>query len=201
VAREKKRCAVVPVEVIAGRIFTVREQRVIIDSDLAPLYGVETKALTRAIRRNIDRFPPDFMFRLTKEEFEDLRRQFGTSRQWGGRRYPPYAFTEHGALMAANVLRSDHAAEMSVCVIRAFVQQRKLLANQEMLAEWLLQLQNQVDEHDGVIDSLLEQNEQLLVLVDLFRRLLPACERSEPFGFAAGTSAARKKAKRKKPKR
>jgi len=85
---------VIPVEVIERRILLMRKQRVILDSDLAELYEVETNALTRAVRRNIDRFPDDFMFRLNKDEFDHLRRHFGTSSQWGGRRYPPYAFTE-----------------------------------------------------------------------------------------------------------
>jgi len=86
----------IPLECIQGSIFPMRGERVMLDADLAMLYGVETKVLTRAVRRNIDRFPADFMFQLSKDEFEILRRHFGTSSQWGGRRTPPYAFTEQG---------------------------------------------------------------------------------------------------------
>ncbi|HXH64650.1 MAG TPA: ORF6N domain-containing protein, partial [Mariprofundaceae bacterium] len=91
--------AMLPVERIHRAILLIRKERVMLDADLAELYGVETKALTRAVRRNPDRFPDDFMFQLNKEEFDALRRHFGTSSQWGGRRYPPYAFTVQGVAM------------------------------------------------------------------------------------------------------
>ncbi|MCM2354689.1 MAG: ORF6N domain-containing protein [Pseudobdellovibrio sp.] len=100
-------------------IFIVRKQKVMLDSDLARIYGVETKALNRAMKRNSDRFPPDFMFQLNEKEAEFLRYQFGTSKVGrGGRRYLPYVFTEHGALMLANVLNSDIAVEASIQVVR-----------------------------------------------------------------------------------
>ena len=106
-------------------IRSIRGQKTILDSDLARIYGVETKMLNRAVKRNVERFPGDFAFRLTRTEFENLRRQIGTSRSYGGRRYLPYAFTEHGAVMAANVLNSERAVAMSVYVVRAFVKLRE----------------------------------------------------------------------------
>lgn len=115
----KKSSALVAIE---GVIHTIRGERVIMDSDLARLYGVETKALNRAIQRNREKFPPDFMFQLTSREQEALRCQFGTSKTGrGGRRYLPFAFTEHGAIMAANILNSPQAVSMSVFVVRALL--------------------------------------------------------------------------------
>ena len=108
---------------VEGMILTVRGQKVMLDSDLARLYGVETKTLNRALQRNQRRFPTDFCFRLAAEEFTNLRCQIGASR-WGGRRHLPYVFTEHGAIMAATVLNSVRAVDMSVFVVRAFVKMR-----------------------------------------------------------------------------
>jgi hypothetical protein len=114
---------------IAPLIRCIRQQRVILDTDLAALYGVETRALVQALKRNADRFPADFLFQLTADESASLRSQFVISKPGrGGRRYSPYAFTEHGALMAANVLNSPRAVAMSVFVIRAFVKMREDLA-------------------------------------------------------------------------
>ena len=113
--------AVVPVEAIAAGILLLRGQKVILDADLARLYGVETRVFNQAVRRNEGRFPPDFMFQLTEEEFRNLRSQNVISSQWGGRRYPPYAFTEHGAVMAATILNTPRAVEVSVYVVRAFI--------------------------------------------------------------------------------
>ena len=119
---KEKQVKTIPDEVIRA----IRGQRVILDSDLAAIYGVATKDLNKAISRNIARFPADFVFRLVLEEVIDLRFQIGTSRPGrGGRRYLPYAFTEHGAIMAATVLNSPKAVEMSVFVVRAFVKMRE----------------------------------------------------------------------------
>jgi phage regulator Rha-like protein len=103
------------------------------DSDLAELYGVDTKNLNKAIERNKDRFPEDFAFRLTKTEFENLRFQFGTS-SWGGRRYLPYVFTEHGVAMLSSVLKSERATQMSISIVRAFIKLREMLATHKDLA-------------------------------------------------------------------
>ena len=105
---ERAKSVSIPDEVIMGKIYLIRGGKVLLDKDLAELYGVETKQLKRAVRRNITRFPEDFMFELNKDEFMDLRSQFGTS-SWGGARYLPMAFTEHGVLMLASVLNSERA--------------------------------------------------------------------------------------------
>ena len=110
----------IPMECITQTILLLRGHKVILDDDLAALYEVETKALNHAVKRNRGRFPDDFMFQLTTEEFDNLRYQFGTSR-WGGRRYPPYAFTEQGVAMLSSVLHSDRAIHVNIEIMRAFV--------------------------------------------------------------------------------
>jgi hypothetical protein len=133
---------------LAGRILVIRGQRVLLDSDLAELYEVETKRFNEQVRRNLNRFPPDFMFSLTQAEFESLRSQIATSNR-GGRRYLPMAFTEHGAIMAASVLNSDRAVQMSVYVVRAFVQLRAVLLDHKALADKLASLERRVSHHEN----------------------------------------------------
>jgi phage regulator Rha-like protein len=132
---------------IAVSIRTLRDQRVILDSDLAALYGVETKRFNEQIKRNLGRFPTDFMFQLNAEEFESLRSQFATLKQGRGqhRKYTPYAFNEHGAIMAAMVLGSERAIEVSVHVVRAFVQLRKAAVTHTDLAQRLTDLELKVE--------------------------------------------------------
>ena len=154
--------SLVPIETIAQSILLLRGQRVILDANLAPLYGVTTKQLNQAAKRNLDRFPSDFMFQLTDEEFRNLRSQFVTSSRWGGRRYPPYAFTEHGALMAASVLNTPRAVEVSVYVVRAFIRLRQVLAAHTELSHKLAELEMRVDGHDEQIAALIEGIRQLL---------------------------------------
>ncbi len=127
---------VVAVEAIASRILTLRGQRIIVDADLAALYGVPTKRLNEQVRRNLVRFPSDFMFMLEAEEWESLRSQIATLKPGRGqhRKYLPYAFTEYGAIMAATVLNSPQAVDVSVYVVRAFVQLRELLTGHKELA-------------------------------------------------------------------
>ncbi len=135
---------VIPAERIERAILLIREHRVMLDEDLAELYGVTTKRLNEQVKRNVDRFPPDFMFQLSFQEFTNLRSQFATSR-WGGRRTPPYAFTEHGAVMLASVLNSPIAVHASVEVVRAFVRLRQLLASHQELARKLMALEKKYD--------------------------------------------------------
>ena len=135
------------------RIHMIRGQRVILDQDLAELYGVETRRLNEQIKRNLDRFPSDFMFQLTAKEWAHLKSQFATS-SWGGRRTAPYAFTEHGAVMAASVLNSPEAVEASVFVVRAFIAMRDALASTQALARKLLELERKVGGHDETIVAL-----------------------------------------------
>lgn len=118
-------------ERLAGAILLMRGQRVILDADLAGLYGVPVKGLIRAVKRNLDRFPADFMFQLEKQEVALLRYQFGTSNGRGGRRYAPYAFTEQGVAMLSSVLRSKRAVLVNVEIMRAFVRLRRMLASNE----------------------------------------------------------------------
>jgi hypothetical protein len=150
----------VPVE---SRILVLRDQKVILDSDLAELYGVPVKRLNEQVKRNRERFPTDFMFQLRPDERESLKPQIATSKGGrGGRRYAPYAFTEHGAIMAATVLNSDRAVEMSVFVVRAFVRLREVLASSQQLAGKIDELEERLDTHDTSIQELIEAIRELM---------------------------------------
>jgi len=132
------------VEQIESHIFFIRGQKVMLDANLAELYEVDTRRLNEQVRRNIERFPEDFMFQLTAEEFANLKSQFATS-SWGGRRKLPFVFTEHGAIMAASVLNSKRAIEASVQVVRAFVRLRQMLASNAELSRKLVALEKKYD--------------------------------------------------------
>ncbi len=151
-----------PVRRIEEMIFLIRGQRVMLDSDLAKVYGVATKRLKEQFRRNVERFPPDFAFQLTNQELVNLRSQFATSSLHGGHRYLPLAFTEHGALMLATVLNSQIAVEASVRVVRAFVLMREQLAAHKELAQKLSELESRVSGHDESIQNLFEAIRQLV---------------------------------------
>lgn len=146
---------------IRDHILVIRGQRVMLDQDLAELYGVETRRLNEQIKRNLDRFPPDFMFQLTANEWANLKSQSATS-SWGGRRTTPYAFTEHGAVMAASVLNSPEAVEASVFVVRAFIAMRDTLASSQALARKLLELEHKVGGHDETIEALISAIRKLM---------------------------------------
>jgi hypothetical protein len=148
---DKKRTALVPPERIDQSILFIRGEKVLLDADLAEMYGVETKTLTRSVRRNIERFPDDFMFQLSPEEFGDLRRHFGTSSQWGGRRYAPYAFTEQGVAMLSSVLRSPRAVAVNVEIMRAFVRLRRILDSHADLSRRLAALESKYDAQFKVV--------------------------------------------------
>jgi phage regulator Rha-like protein len=191
-----KRGAVETVERIESRILMIRGHKVVLDADLATLYGVPTKRLNEQVKRNAERFPEDFVFQLTEEEAESLRSQFATSnRGRGGRRYRPYAFTEHGAIMAANVLNSARAIHMSVYVVRAFVRLREILASNKRLAEKLAELERKVASHDGHIQSLFEAIRQLMSQPALPGRQIGF----EVKSGAAGISGARRKSNEWRP--
>jgi hypothetical protein len=144
---------------ISHQIHFFRGHRVMLDSDLAVLYGVETKALTRAVRRNIDRFPGDFMFELTREEAEVLRRQFGTSKPvgHGGRRYLPLVFTEQGVAMLSSVLRSKSAIYVNIEIMRAFVRVRQIMEENRDLAKKLTELEEKYDVQFKVVFDAIRQ--------------------------------------------
>jgi hypothetical protein len=140
-----------PQEHVVRAIVVVRGQRVMMDSDLAVLYGVESKVLLQAVRRNMDRFPPDFVFQLEKEEVARLRSQFVTSKGRGGRRYAPYAFTEQGVAMLSSVLRSKRAVLVNVEIMRAFVSLRAMLAGNSALARKLSILERKYDSQFKIV--------------------------------------------------
>jgi ABC-type multidrug transport system ATPase subunit len=153
----------IPVEAIADKIYLIRSQKVMFDADLAKLYGVSTRRLNEQIRRNRDRFPEDFAFVLTSEEFANLMSHFATSSLgWGGRRKLPYAFTEHGAIMAANVLSSPIAVGASIQVVRAFVGLRELLTTHKDLARKLEDLEQKYAAHDVRIQQIFSYIKQLM---------------------------------------
>jgi hypothetical protein len=147
------------IDEIGDKIYVVRGQRVMLDSDLADIYQVATGALNRAVRRNLARFPSDFVFRLSDEETESLRCQIGISNKGrGGRRYSPYVFTEHGAVMLASVLNSPTAVEASIIVVRAFVKMRAMLLLHQDLADRVEELEKVTDYHGqkfGAVSALL----------------------------------------------
>ena len=168
VARSK---APAPVETITRAILVLRGHKVVLDVELAALYGVTTKRLNEQVKRNAERFPEDFMFQLTAQEAAGLRSQIATSKNTtsrGGRRYLPYAFTEHGAIQAANVLNSPRAVEMSIYVVRAFVQLRELLASNKDLARRLDQLEARIEKklatHDEAIGAMLSAIRELMAV-------------------------------------
>lgn len=190
-------------EAITLSIATVRSQRVIVDADLAALYGVETKRLNEAVKRNLAKFPADFMFTLTAEEFAALRSQFATSSDQatasagrGGRRYAPRVFTEHGALMAATILNSPRAVDVSVYVVRAFVRLRELAATHGELAKRLDELEEKTEalamSHDTFSRNTRNQLKQVF---DALRELMtPPDPPKRPIGFVT-TDDKSKKAK------
>ena len=149
---------------IEQRIFLIRGQKVMLDMDLAALYGVTTKRLNEQARRNAGRFPLDFMFQLTADEFAALRSQIATLKPGRGqhRKYLPYAFAEHGALMAASILNSQRAIEVSVYVVRAFVRLRELIASNKELEHKLQELERRVGAHDEALAHLIAAIRQLM---------------------------------------
>ena len=175
-----------PLESITQRIVLLRNQKVMLDSDLAALYGVETRRLNEQVRRNPGRFPTDFIFEVTADEFTHLKSHFATS-NWGGRRKLPLAFTAHGAIMAASVLNSQRAAEVSVYVVRAFVQLREALASHRNLAQKLEELEQTTEalslRHDRLAHNTRVQLKQVF---DAIRELMapPEPVKKRPIGFA-----------------
>ena len=152
--------------------------KVMLDADLAELYGVPTGRLNEQVKRNIDRFPPEFMFLLTKQEAESLRSQTAILKRGRGqhRKYLPYVFTEHGAIMAASVLDSERAVQVSIYVVRAFVQLREMLSSNKALARKLNELERKLTTHDHAITELIEAIRQLMTP--------PEPKKKRPIGFA-----------------
>jgi len=144
---------IIPSKKIVNKIHIIRNRKVMIDRDLAKLYGVPTKSLNLAVKRNIKRFPEDFMFQLSKEELKNLRLQIETS-SWGGLRYQPYAFTEHGVAMLSSVLNSDRAIKINIQIIRIFIKIRELLATNDALQRKIMELEKKYGDHDDKIKKI-----------------------------------------------
>jgi hypothetical protein len=170
--KTKKEKSIVPQEIIENKIFFIRGKKVMLDIDLAVLYEVETKTLNRVAKRNVERFPVDFMFQLNKGEFENLRYQFGTS-SYGGRRYLPFVFTEQGVAMLSGVLSSKKAIAVNVQIIRTFVKLREMIISNKELRIKIEEMERKYDKRFKVIfdtlRSLLENNKRE--------------EKKEPIGF------------------
>lgn len=167
----KRKSQKLPAEVIENVILLYRGQKIILDTDLAGIYGVTSKVLNQAVQRNRDRFPSDFLFRLTKQEAESvasLRSQFVTLKRGQHRKYLPFAFTEHGAMMAANVLRSKRAVTMSIFVVRAFAKMREMLTNNKALTDKLTELEakltGRLDQYEQAILHILEELKKLAAI-------------------------------------
>lgn len=173
---------------VEDAIHLVRGQRVMLDSDLARFYGVELKRLNEQVRRNIRRFPKDFAFQLTRQEFTDLKSQFATSSSHGGKRKLPWVFTEHGTIMLASVLNSDIAVEASIRVVRAFVRLREMISANVELAQKFSELERRLDAHDEQIAHLFAAIRQLLA---------PTPEKKREIGFHVREKAPRYRAARK----
>jgi hypothetical protein len=167
----RRRDLPVPVEVIERRIYLLRSQKVMLDADLAALYQVPTKAFNQAVRRNLERFPDDFMFQLTSEEARLLRSHFVTSRVGhGGSRYLPFVFTEHGVAMLSSVLKSKRAVQMNILIIRAFVRLREMFSTNKAWARRLAKLEVNQRHHASVINVLAEEIQDLKRLPEPARR-------------------------------
>ncbi len=172
-------------ESVAQRILLLRGNRVMLDADIAEMYGVTTKVFNQAIKRNLGRFPTGFMFQLTEDEHESLRSQIVTLKTGRGqhRKYMPYAFTEHGAIMAATILNSPKAVEMSVFIVRAFVQLREMLSSNKELEIKLLELERKISSHDQAIAG----------LIDAIRQMMKQpSSASRPIGFTANIKGSKK---------
>lgn len=168
-------------DLVESLIRCVRGQRVILDADLAQVYGVPTKRLNEAMRRNAEKFPEDFAFNVDFQEVANMRSQFATSSLHGGRRYRPWVFTEHGAIMAANVLNSPQAVQMSVFVVRAFVKMRETLAQNKELAAKLAELEQ------NLTDRLNDQEQAIVHILGEIKKLMeplpPDTESPREMGF------------------
>lgn len=180
--------SLLPLETITQRIVVLRGQRVLLDADLAALYGVETKRFNEQVKRNLERFPADFMFQLTMDETAALRSQFATLKTGRGqhRKYLPYVFTEHGAMMAGFLLNSPYAIEMSVYVVRAFVRLREVLASNQELAKRLDALEQTTEALALQQDNFAHHTRaQLKQVFDAIRELMtpPAAPPKHPIGF------------------
>lgn len=176
--------AVVTLDQIERKIYEIRGHKIMLDSELAALYGVQTKLLTRAFKRNLDRFPEDFAFQLSRHELENLRRQIGasSSKNYGGRRYLPYVFTEQGVAMLSSVLNSDRAVQVNIAIMRAFVNMRRLVASNEEIKRKLAAIERKLGAHD----------ESFKTVFAAIRAMMRAEGKSEQIGYIRKKKALKK---------
>jgi phage regulator Rha-like protein len=180
-----KEQSLIPVERIEQKIFLIRNQKVMLSMDLASLYGVEHRVIMQAVRRNIERFPSDFMFQINVEEWEILKSQFVIS-SWGGTRKLPFAFTEHGILMLSSVLKSKRAVQVNIAIMRTFVKLRHMLESNAELARKLEEMEKKYDA-------------QFKVVFDTLRKLLaPPASQKQPIGFRVGEPKAKYTVRKRK---
>jgi len=158
---EKENLAVIPDELVMNKIYLIRNQKVMLDSDLADLYQVETKRLNEQVRRNLKRFPEDFMFQLTEKEFENLKSQFATS-SWGGKRKLPYVFTEQGVAMLSGILNSDRAIAVNIQIMRIFTRIRQMLADNTDLRLDIEKIKSKLDNQDKNMEIVFRYLDELL---------------------------------------
>jgi ORF6N domain len=167
-------------EKVINKIYLIRDKKVMLDFDLAEMYAVETKQLKRQVKRNPERFPKDFMFELTKKEFENLRSQIGTS-SWGGTRYMPMAFTEQGVAMLSSVLNSPTAIEVNVQIIRVFSKMRELLLTNKDILLKMEQVEKRMMHHDG---KMKQYDKDIQLIFEALKKLLnPPQEPRQRIGF------------------
>ena len=158
--------SLLPLELIERRIYIIRSQKVMLSTQLAELYNVEVRVLVQAVKRNIDRFPSDFMFQLSKGEFENLKSQIVISSWGGARRSRPYAFTEQGVAMLSSILNSKKAIKVNIQIMRAFVKLREILSTHKELAQKLKELELKIDSHDQQIQAIFDVINQLITPPD-----------------------------------
>ena len=168
----KKTELLLPVERITSKIYLLRNEKVLIDRDLAELYGVESRELNQAVKRNIERFPEDFMFQLTREEYNSLRSQFVTLKRGQHSKYLPYAFTEQGVAMLSSVLNSERAVQVNIAIMRAFVQMRMFLQSSDALAKKLNGLEKETKK------KFAKQQEQIKFIFEAIKELM--LEKAKP---------------------
>ncbi len=184
----------VPIESIVNKIVFIRDEKVMLDRDLAELYGVETGALNRAVKRNTERFPEDFMFQVASEEAEVLRCQTGISKPGrGGRRYLPYVFTEQGVAMLSSVLNSKRAIDMNIAIMRAFVQLRKMIASNNKLAQKLAELEQHLESHDEQIHAIFEAIRALMAPPEKSRKKIGFVVKEKKAAYGKRTKGSRRK--------
>jgi len=170
--------SIVPVESVASKIYFIRKEKVLLDSDLAELYGVATRVLKQAVRRNIERFPSDFMFQLTQEEAHSLRSQSVTLKRGQHSKYLPFAFTEQGVAMLSSVLKSKSAIEVNITIMRTFVYPRKFISSNEKLSKKLKELEKQTKQ------KFVEQQQQINLIFEAIKELIKEEDKpKKPIGF------------------